>query len=451
MRSTRLRRLVAVFVVMLLLTLVVAASVQATELVQGPTIGADEVIDDDVFIGGERVTVDGIVKGNLFAAGTDVTINGDVEGSLFVAGQVVKVNGRVDGSVFAGASHVILGRSAEVGRNMYAGCLGLDVESGSVVGRDLLVGAYQAVLEGEVARDVRAGVGALEINGSVGRDVHVDVGDPGDTVSMPSAFGPPGAPPMIAQGLRVSSDASIGGELVYTSPSEQGSSILARPEGGIAYQTPTPSDTDEKTERVASRSFGRRAWRWFLRRLREFVSLLVLGLLAMSLIPEKMDALAAKARSDTVPALGWGFLALIAGYVGAAVIAGVLLMVGILLAIISLGGLSSVWFGIGFSSLGLAFGVFTALVVYGSKLVVALWIGKLIAQSADTPPRTQRIVGGVLGIVIYVIVRGIPILGWIASVVVTLIGLGAIVLWYRDKRAGQGEAVQEAPPLEAVS
>jgi hypothetical protein len=123
-------------------------------------------------------------------------------------------------------------------------------------------------------------------------------------------------------------------------------------------------------------------------------------------------------------------------------------MVVVLLAIISLGGLSWLVFGIGFSALGLVFTVYLALFSYGSKLVVALWIGKLITQSADTPARTQRLVGGLVGIVLYVILHGIPVLGWIIGLAVTMIGLGAMVLWYREVRSG---VTPSAAASEAVT
>jgi Tfp pilus assembly protein PilX len=41
----------------------------------------------------------------------------------------------------------------------------------------------------------------------------------------------------------------------------------------------------------------------------------------------------------------------------------------------------------------------------------------------------------VIGVVIYVILRGIPILGWLVGLAVTLIGLGAMWLVYREQRA----------------
>ena len=56
---------------------------------QNVTIGADEVIEDDLYVGAETVTVEGTVRGDLVAAGGTVRMNGTVEGDIISAGQTV--------------------------------------------------------------------------------------------------------------------------------------------------------------------------------------------------------------------------------------------------------------------------------------------------------------------------------------------------------------------------
>ena len=111
--------------------------------------------------------------------------------------------------------------------------------------------------------------------------------------------------------------------------------------------------------------------------------------LALWLLPKLLKNTADKAAEKMLPAAGSGFLALLAGYVGA-FMAGVLILgVGILFMVITLGTLGRVVFGIGFSSLSLAFTVFLLLVNYGSKLVLAYLVGtRLLGHRL---PRMQRI------------------------------------------------------------
>jgi hypothetical protein len=79
-----------------------------------------------------------------------------------------------------------------------------------------------------------------------------------------------------------------------------------------------------------------------------------------------------------LPAAGWGLVTLLLGYAGAAAIALLILAVGIFLGVVTLGGLARAIFGVGFSGLGLVFAIFTLLVSYGSKLIVAYLGGRLI-------------------------------------------------------------------------
>jgi len=371
------------------------------------------------------------------AGGTEVTINGVVEGSLFAAGQVVTVNGQVEGSVYAGGSQVILGPSARVGRNVYAAGYGVKTERNAYVERDLLVAGYQALLTGEVGRDVRAGVGALELSGVVGNDVLVDVGAPGEGMGM-MPFTPPGAPPRVAPGLRISRDATIGGKLTYTSAVEQEGSILASPKGGVVYQTPVPAEgapAEAGREPRPGQPFLGLLLTWVLGRLRELATLLVLGALAVSLIPQLLDEVSERVRRGPLPSLGWGFLTVLVGYVGAFVVGVLLFVAGILVAIATLGGLAGIVFGVGFSALGLLVVAFSVLVQYGSKLVVALMVGDLILRGGEANRRMERIVAGLIGIALYVLLRGIAVLGWLVGLGVTLLGVGAMFLRYRDWRA----------------
>ena len=101
--------------------------------------------------------------------------------------------------------------------------------------------------------------------------------------------------------------------------------------------------------------------------------------------------------------------------------------------------------GLGYPALILACSLFALTVAYGSKLVVADLGGTLILQRLA--PRGLegggRILPLLLGLVLYVILRSIPILGWAIEVIVTVLGLGAIWVALRRQRS----AVVESPAL----
>jgi multisubunit Na+/H+ antiporter MnhC subunit len=122
----------------------------------------------------------------------------------------------------------------------------------------------------------------------------------------------------------------------------------------------------------------------------------------------------------------------IAGYAVAFVIGLAILSFGILIAVISLGGLSRTFFGVGFSGLALVVTVFTLLVSYGSKIVVSYLIGDLLMKRIAPQASHKAVWAMLIGVGIYTLVRSIPLIGWLIGVAATLLGVGAMWLVYRS-------------------
>ena len=438
-------RWLLMLVMVFTLTFGFASTAYAFENIEDGDLPAGEVVDDDLFIFGETVVVDGTVNGDLFAFGNTVVVNGTVNGSLFSGAQTVTVNGTVSGSVYTGTSYTQIGSSAEIGRNLFFGGFALDIQEGASISQDIAVGGYQAVVNGKIGRDLYAGAGALEINGAVGGDVRADVEGPtqdmGPTPYMP--FTPPGAPAMLPSGLRISENAQIGGQIAYTSPVDQGNTIETDPAGGVVFSTPVPDTTPGYTPEVSAQF---NVGRWLLQRAREFFTLLVLGGFVLWLLPNLLNKVVAKVQSEPLPSTGWGFVTIIVGYAGAVVAAGLVLALAIFFGVLTLGGLGRSIFGVGFSSLGLTMAIFVLLISYGSKLVVAFWGGKWILSKLAPQAAESKIWPLVLGVVLYVLLRAIPVLGWVIGVIVTLLGLGAMWLVFREwqKPVVAGEVVAVA-------
>jgi len=408
-----------------------AQPVQAVEFDNDGVVPQDSVIDDDLFIAHDNVVINGTVTGDVFAAGGAVKINGSVEGSLVTGAQTIILNGNVDGSVYAGASTFSLEPQGVIGRNLYYGGFNLSTEEGSQIGRDLLVGAYQALLSGTIEGDVQAGVGALDLNGTVGGDVFAEVGSPEDDQGSMFFGGPPGVETIVPAGIRISEDAQIGGALTYKSSQEQDEAIKGSPAGGIEYQyDPEPV----KEDKVRDLGFAAMVGSWIVKRVRVFITLLVLGGLVLWQTPQLFDRLSTTVKEDLGPTLGWGLVTIIVVYAGAAILAGLIITLGIFFGVITLGGLSKTILGIGFSSLGLVLAIFGLIVSYGSKLVVSFTGGKLILDQVAPEAAEKPIWPLLLGIIIYVILRAIPIIGFWIGVIATIVGVGAIWLVYRNRQ-----------------
>jgi hypothetical protein len=434
----------------LVLVLSTVGSAQAADIKGGGTVAKDETINDDLILGGNTVVMDGTVNGMLIAGGTTVTISGTVngdavltgrtvvisdgaviDGNLFAAGSDIEIKGKITGSIASGSGTLSLAPSAIVGRNIYYGGYNFDTQNGSTVGKDLFFGGYQAILAGEIGQDVHIAGGAAEINGKIGRNAILDVGSPDRQNYTPMFMPQQQLPPAIPAGLRISKDAQIGGKLTYTSSVNQNSAVQAVPAGGIAYQTPVP----QQTQRPQSQPLSQRipVLGWLFSRLRELVSLLILGALALWLLPSLFERTVEMVRTKAAASAGYGFLTVLVGYIGAFIAFIVILVISILLGLVSLGGLGWAFFGVTSSSLGLALTIFTLLVTYGSKLIVAYLAGTWIVKSLFPQATHTRVWGMLVGVLAYVLLRSIPILGVLVAFVVILIGVGAMWLVYRNR------------------
>lgn len=195
-----------------------------------------------------------------------------------------------------------------------------------------------------------------------------------------------------------------------------------------------PVEEEPQPERAGSLAFLGSILRWALGVLRNLVTLLILGGLALWLLPTALKRTVDAAKQAPAASAGYGLLTVIVGYIGAAVVGVLILGVGLLLTAVTLGGLSGIVFGMGFSGLTLLVMLFSLLVVYGSKLVVGYLVGDWIMGCIAPNASGHNVWAMLIGIVIYVILRAIPILGWIIALVVTIIGVGAMWLAYRNWR-----------------
>lgn len=413
----------------------ITSTAKAVEFDEDGIIEAGEVIDDDLFISGEIVEINGTVNGDVFAGGNVVKVNGTINGSLVAGAQVIQVNGEITGSVYAGSSTITLGPKAKIGRNFYYGGFNLSAEPGSYISKDLLVGAYQALLSGQIDRDVHAGVGALEIEGSIGNNVYAEVSGTSEEEPPYFVFNQTGIDTVIPSGLRVSENAEIGGSLNYKSSENQAETILISPAGGIDFEYAPQLNAQDFQDEVTRVGPAALAGAWVIKRIQEFITLMILGGLVVWQLPGLLNKVSEKVEKESLPSFGWGLITILVVYLGALVVSGLIIAGAIFFGIITLGELSWVILSAGFSSLGFILTGFGLLLSYGSKLVVAYLVGKLLLNWLAPKFEGSAIWPMLIGVLLYTFLRAIPFgFGFVISVIVTLIGLGAMWLYYRDNR-----------------
>jgi cytoskeletal protein CcmA (bactofilin family) len=421
----------------LLVTLLIASPVLgAVETRSGDrvVIGSGEEVDDDLYITANEVVVDGSIEGDLVAFGRTVTVNGRVQGDLIAAGQSVEVGGTVDDDARIAGQTLLLRDDARVGDDLISAGFSLESGPGSTVGGTLLYAGYQALLAGNVGEDLKGAMNGLQLSGQVGRDVDADV-DGENEGSPPFLFEPLVEVPTVESGLTLTDSARIGGNLSYKSDAEARINPGAQIEGEVIPQERPAAEEEEEPARSAAAD-------WVLGNLRSFVELVLVGLVVIWLASGWIRRLAGRVLDRPLASLGWGLLSLIAFFVSGIGILLATILLAVIFGLLTLGGLVALIVVVGLLAealLGLAFWVSTG---YLAQIVVSFLAGLLVVEAVRPGRGTgQRVLPLVLGLILYVVLRAIPVLGPIVGLVVVLFGLGALSNWiwtkFRRSRATQ--------------
>ncbi len=401
-------------------------------------IAHDQVIPDDLYVAAQTIRIDGVIQSDLMAVAETIFINGTVEGDVIAAAQTVVMTGAVNDDAFIAAAVLQIGENASVAGDLFAAGASLELRPTSRVGGDVLVGAGQVLLDGDVAGTVRAGTGALEIRGQVGGDVYawVDVTAQSESMMPAQAYVGESAVtiPNVPAGLTIHPEARIGGRLTYT-----GSVDVPLPEGVVSGAIQRIEPPPEEPARQGTPA--QRVKEWALQAVRQIVTLLLVGSLLAWRFPSMLQETADQVRTRFWPGLGWGVLAYAVVGFAVLLIGVVTLLIGLLAAALTLGGLSAAVAFSGLSLLLLLIVAFVLLTAYGVKIVVGEALGIWLLRRLGSPWADHRfwpmIVGVILLVVILALLRfpliPIGLLGWLVNLGVILSGLGALWLWSRKR------------------
>ena len=417
-------KLFLLFGVALLAALLFAPPAGAIETRSGDdvVIGSDEVVKDDLYVGADNVTVDGTVEGDLVAGGGTIRVNGTVEGDLIAAGQTVIVNGAVEDDARIAGQALVIGEDARIADDLISGAYSLESKPGSTVGGELIYGGYQALLAGTVDQNVRGGMGALELDGEVGGNVNVGVGGAnGEPTGVQFAPNPEVTIPNVEPGLTLTDSARVGGNLNYESSARGDIAPGAEIAGNVNYQKVAADEAAEPGPTGVTAVL--------LDSARRFVTLLLVGLLLVWVAPRLVRGASDTLRGRLLISLGWGVLdfALVAVVALLVVLATVLL--ALVFGLVTLGGLAAAIIGLGTLAEVLLAVTFLIAIGFLAPVVVSFLGGRMLLGWALPDRAEDRVLPLAVGLILYVLLRAIPILGVLVAIAVALIGLGALSVW----------------------
>jgi cytoskeletal protein CcmA (bactofilin family) len=423
LRSDNAARLLVVAGLALLVGLITASTAWAVETRSGDTvvIGPDEVVDDDLYVTANNVVIDGTIRGDLVAFGQSITVDGTVEGDLIAAGRSVEIRGMVEDDARIAGQTLLLGEGAEVEDDLIAAGFSLQNGPDSTVGGTLLYAGSQALLQGTVDEDVSVAANGLELGGEVGANVDAEV-DGEDGGPPPFLFAQQAAASAVDSGLTLTDSATVGGDLTYESSTEARIDPQAQIEGEVIGEK-RPAE-EEDTYTFADAVFDN---------LRSLVALLLVGLILIWIAPNWVRRRAATVLERPVASLGWGVLGLVAFLALGVAILLATLVLAVILGLLTLGGLVALIVGLGLLAevvLALIFWISTN---YLAQIVVSFLAGLLLVEAVRPGRGSRRVLPLVVGLILYVILRAIPVLGLIVSLAVVLLGLGALFHWVWTK------------------
>ena len=404
------------FTLTLLFAFSITPAAYAGEYIEGKpdaVLEENEIIKDDLFIGGNDVLVAGIVEGDLFAFGENVVISGEVDGNVFTAGNTVTVSGVINGALMIAGYDLTLEDGASISRNVYFGGFSLQTMRESLINRSIYGGGYQMILGGTVERDITAGLGALSVTGPVGGDMFVEIGEPTDGSNPNFNYWFPGMPAIkvLGPGFVVDED------LV---------------DGEVNIKV-TPVDTNLNPNIQIDPGYF--ILQQLRRRAGEFIALMLVGMLALWLMRgtllKAVEEVKSNAGMDTV----WGILVYLLYIPVVFVLFLVLLMLTILISLLTLGSLAGEMITISsFSFFGLLalFGILAGL---ATKVVLGYLVGRWILEKTSKLAFENfwHHVGALaIGIFLYEVVRTIPFFGWFLMILVVVIGTSAFVVLIKN-------------------
>jgi hypothetical protein len=216
-------------------------------------------------------------------------------------------------------------------------------------------------------------------------------------------------------------------------PDSEAMAVAWKPEAGQNWTTLASPAHFQVESAGETQSTGE----WFLVRLRQVAQFLIVGGLVTWLFPLRFESWSQKLRRRSAASGLYGFVGLVTGFAGAALLFLLVLVVGIGLTVLTLRGLAIATWGLGFSTLAFLFSIFMLFLLFISKIIVSYTVGLLILERVWLRAASHKFWPMLLGLLIYVALRAIPYLGLGLAFLVTVFGLGAalIALASRDSLA----------------
>jgi len=332
----------------------------------------------NLYVSGSSVTVDAKIKGDLVVAGGTIIIDNDVEDSLFVAGGTITIRSNVGRHLRVAGGSISI--SGHIKGDLFVAGGTITISHDTVVEGGTYISGQSVTIDGILNGEAKINGNTIVINGKTG------------SLTTSSST------------ITLNNDTEIRGNFTHTGPSKPIIDSAAKITGETVYN-PLKSGRFAELAEALTLSF-----------LLRLLGAMLLAWLLARLFPLTTGKMIVQGIARPLSNIGLGLLFFLAGPL-------VVLALGISLVGLPISGvLFSLWLLI--FIIGLTVG----------KLTVGVWLIKALTREKEYKVDYQAIVAGIL---LVTLIGYVPIIGWLISALVFLLGLGttAQAVWtIRDQQ-----------------
>lgn len=364
---------------LILLTVMLLSMVQlqAAEYKGGKTvhIAATDTTHQDLMAAAGNVQLEGPMLGDIFAAGENVIISGDIGDDLIATAKNVSLTGDIGGMVFTGGETVLI--EGDIGDDVFIGAGTVRITEKAHIRGNVFVGTGKLLFEGGIIEgNLKGGSGEAFLNGQVNGDIEYGT----KNIEFGQNFDVAGA-------IELKLPHWMQGKDIENLPSKAVIKFSERDYLGSAF----------------SFIYG-------------LVAAILFGICYVRFFENFATDQLAFAKDKMLPSLGFGFLTLVATPVAMVILFAMLISIPIALVVLAA----------------------YLLVLYLGGIISGLFLGAEILSRTNKDDRPPALIGALaLGVFVLALLKYIPFIGFIFSLLAAVFGMGSLVYFIIEKHKNQ--------------
>lgn len=342
-------------------------------------VAKDEIVEGNLYFVSKSLNIEGQVLGDVIGLSQNIQINGQVAGDVIVLSQNISVNGKIDGNFRALSDIVTI--NGEVNKNINFLGDSLTMGEKSIAKQDIALKAINLELNGQVKGNVHGGSNKSLIRGNIEKDLNLIV----DSTKKKKYL----------NSLQIEESSKIGGLITYRG----GNDALIKSD----FDNQKITKKEPINKKKAPRKFNKLIFSMF--------SSFIIAIIIRKLFKKKLRDLRHLIIEKNYKLMLNGAMLLF------------LTPIAVILLLISIIGIP----------LALIIFIVWLFLIYLSKIIFAITLGYCLFKRMRLEKKSPYL-KILTGVVVLYLILNIPFVGWILSLAITLMFLGAVYYIIKNKK-----------------